>query len=91
MTTAGVAFQQSGSALAGLGADGPLADAAAGVPQLATAGACHAAQSAIASATTSAADAVTTLGGNLGVAAGRYEAQDQAASSAIKAVGPEGR
>lgn len=86
LTGAATVFGQAGAQLAGLGADGPLADAASAMPQLATAGACHQAQSAVAAVTTAVADAAKTYGSNLVSAAGQYEAQDQAAASTIDKV-----
>lgn len=72
--------------MASLGADGPLGEAAAAVPQLATAGACLGAQSAVAAETTAVAEAVKTIGSNLGSAASQYETQDQAAAASIDTV-----
>lgn len=86
LTSAGTAFGQAGSGLAGLGADGPLGEAAAAVPRLATAAACQHAQSVIAADTAAAAEAAKTFGSNLNTAASRYETQDQAAASSIDAV-----
>lgn len=83
LTGAGTVFGQAGVGLAGLGADGPLGEAAAAVPQLATAAACQRAQSAIAADTAAAADATKTFGSNLNSAATRYETQDQAAAASI--------
>lgn len=80
---AATAFNQAGTGLAELRAEGPLGEAAAAVPQLATASACRQAQSAIATDTASMAQAVTAFGANLDSAAGQYEAQDQAAAAAI--------
>lgn len=81
---AATAFTHAGTDLAALGADAPLGEAAAAVPQLATAGACQQAQAAVAADTTAAADAAKTFGDNLNSAAQRYEAQDQAAATAIE-------
>lgn len=86
LTGAATAFSQVGAELAGLGADGPLGEAAAAVPELATAGACQRAQSAIAADTTAIAEAATTYGANLDSAASQYEAQDQAAAASIDKV-----
>ncbi|MBU9762253.1 hypothetical protein FR943_00070 [Mycobacterium sp. TNTM28] len=86
LTTAGTAFSQAGASVAGLGADAVLADAAAAVPQLATAGACHDAQSAVSAATTAVADAANTFGSNLSKAASGYESQDEASAASIKKV-----
>jgi hypothetical protein len=86
LTSAATAFNQAGAQLAGLGADGPLGEAAAGVPQLVTAGACRQAQSAVAAATTAAAEAVNVYGSSLDSAASQYEAQDQAAAGSINKV-----
>lgn len=72
--------------MAGLGADGSLGEAAAAVSQLATASACHDAQSAVAAATSAVAEAANTYGSNLDIAASRYEAQDQAAAASINKV-----
>jgi hypothetical protein len=86
LTSAATAFGQAGAGLAGLGADGPLGEAAAAVPQLATASACHHAQSAVATATSTIAEAANTYGSNLNIAASRYVAQDQAAAASITKV-----
>jgi uncharacterized protein YukE len=86
LTSAATAFGQAGAGLAGLGADGPLGDAAAAVPQLATASACHNAQTTVAAATSAVAEAANTYGSNLDIAASRYEAQDQAAAASINKV-----
>ena len=86
LTSAGTAFNQAGAGLAGLGADGPLGEAAAAVPQLATASACLNAQSAVAADTSAVAEAANTFGSNLDSAASQYEAQDQAAAASINTV-----
>lgn len=86
LTSAGTAFTQAGAELAGLGADAPLGEAAAAVPQLATGAACQQAQSTIATDTTAAAEAAKTFGSNLDSAASRYEAQDQSAAASIDKV-----
>ncbi|BBZ09711.1 hypothetical protein MDOR_38800 [Mycolicibacterium doricum] len=83
LTSTATAFNQAGAGLASLGADGPLGEAAAAVPQLATAGACLEAQSAVVADTTAVAEAATTYGSNLGGAASHYETQDQAAAASI--------
>lgn len=87
LTTAGTEFDQAGASLAGLGADGPLADAAAAVPQLATAAAALNAQSAIAAETDEVAAATTTYGTNLKDAAAQYESGDHTAAASIDAAG----
>lgn len=87
LMTAGTEFDQAGASLAALGADGPLGDAAAGVPQLATAAASLNAQSAIAAETDEVAAAVTTYGANLNAAAAQYESRDQTAAASIDAAG----
>lgn len=83
LTSAGTAFHQAGAGLAGLGADGPLGEAAAAVSQLATASACLNAQSAVAGATTAVAEAAGSYGSNLDTAASRYQSQDQCAADSI--------
>lgn len=88
LTSAATAFGQAGAGLADLGADGPLGQAAAAVPQLATASACQNAQSAIAADTTAVAEAADTYGSNLDIAANRYETQDLAAAETIDKVQP---
>ncbi|MCF6391089.1 hypothetical protein L2K20_29380 [Mycobacterium sp. MBM] len=84
LSSAATAFAQAGAQLTGLGADAPLGEAGAAVPQLATASACQQAQSAVAAGTGAAADAATTFGDNLIDAAQRYEAQDHAAADSIE-------
>lgn len=86
LTSAATAFGQAGAGLAGLGADGPLGEAATAVPQLATATACQQAQSAVAADTTAVADDAKTYAGNLESAASRYETQDQVAAASINKV-----
>lgn len=86
LTSAATAFDQAGAGLAGLGADSPLGEAAAAVPQLATAGACHQAQSVVAADTSAIAEAVNTFGSNLDSAASQYETQDQASAASINKV-----
>jgi uncharacterized protein YukE len=86
LTSTATAFNQAGAGLAGLGAAAPLGDAAAAVPQLATAGACLDAQSAVAADTTAVAETATTYGSNLNSAASQYETQDQAAAASIDKV-----
>jgi hypothetical protein len=76
--------------LAGLGADGPLGEAAAAVAALATANACHNAQSAVAAATSAVAEAADTYGRNLDLAASLYEAQDEAAAASINKIAVPG-
>lgn len=90
LASAGTAFEQVGAGLAGLGADGPLGEAATAVPQLTTAAACQHAQTAIAADTSAAAEAAKTFGSNLNSAATRYETQDQAAAAAIGTVAVPG-
>lgn len=87
LTIAGTEFDQAGASLAGLAADGPLADAAAAVPQLATAAAALNAQSAIAAETDEVAAATTTYGTNLKDAAVQYESGDHTAAASIDAAG----
>ncbi len=86
LTSTATAFNQAGAGLAGLDADGPLGEAAAAVPQLATAGACRQAQAAVAADTTAVAEAVNSFGSNLDSAASQYEAQDQASAASINKV-----
>ncbi len=83
LTGAGTAFGQASTELSGLGADGPLGEAAQAVTRLQTARACLEAQAAVAAATTALAEATRTYAGNLTTAAGRYQAQDEAAADAI--------
>jgi hypothetical protein len=86
LTGAANAFNQAGAGLAGLSAAAPLGEAAAAVPQLATAGACMEAQSAVAADTTAVAEAAKSYGSNLNSAASQYETQDQAAAASIDEV-----
>lgn len=90
---AGSKFTAAGDTLAGLRADAPLGDAAAAVPQLKTAGACRAAQSAVAAEMASIADAARTFGSNLSSTAEQYDSTDQRSGGAIADVdipGPTG-
>jgi hypothetical protein len=82
---AGSAFGQTADSLAGLQPDAPLGTAAAGVPQLATAAACRAAQTTILAEAISAADAARRYGDSLGTAASQYTSQDQGAARAVEA------
>ena len=79
-------FAAAGDKLAGLRADEPLGDAAAAVPQLQTAGACGAAQSAVAAEMTAVADAARTFGSNLGSTAEQYDVTDQVSGDNIGGV-----
>ena len=91
LSSAAAAFTEAGTGLAALGAEAPLGEAAAAVPQLATASACQRAQAAVAADNAAAADAATTFGDNLNSAAQRYEAQDQSAAAAIEKCQVPGR
>lgn len=91
LTSAGAAFRHAGAELANLGADRPLGDAADAVPQLATASACHKAQSAVAADTTAIAEAAKAYGRNLDSAASLYQTQDEAAGASIDKIEFRGR
>lgn len=84
LTAAGTAFGQVSAGLSGLGADGPLAEAAQAVNELQTGAACRQAQADVAEVTTALAQATQTYAGNLATAAGRYQSEDQAAAESIK-------
>ncbi|MGP4055881.1 ESX-1 secretion-associated protein [Mycobacterium sp. 4D054] len=80
-------FSAAGDRMAGMRADAPLADAAAGVPELQTAAACYAAQSTIAAEMETIAGNARTYGTDLKSAADRYDATDEASGEAIEGVG----
>lgn len=86
LRTVGSHFTSAGDKLAGLRAEAPLGDAAAAVPQLQAAGACRAAQSAVAAEMTVIADAARTFGSNLSSTAEQYDSTDQGSGSAIAGV-----
>ncbi len=83
---AGSAFGQAAAGLAGLGAGAPLSSAAAGVPQLATASACHAAEESLTTQLDALTGAARTFGENLGSAADQYLGRDAAAAGALQDV-----
>lgn len=86
LQAAGDAFGQAGDGLSGLKPDAPLSSAAAGVPQLATAAACQAAQASVSAETTAAADAARQFGDSLAAAAEQYVGRDQDSARAVQAV-----
>ncbi|KWX66154.1 type VII secretion target [Mycobacterium sp. NAZ190054] len=79
-------FTSAGDRMAGLQADAPLGDAAAGVPQLQTAAACYAAQTTIATEMNNVAGSARTYGSDLRSAADRYDATDEASGETIDGV-----
>jgi Excreted virulence factor EspC, type VII ESX diderm len=86
LTNVGSAFGQAGDQLTGLHPAKPLSDAAASVPQLATAAACQATMADIATEMTSHADAARSFSENLNSAAGRYRSNNEAAAAALEGV-----
>ena len=80
-------FTTAGDRMAGMQADAPLGDAAAGVPELQTAAACYAAQSTIAAEMEAVAGSARTYGSDLRSAADRYDATDEASGQEIEGVG----
>jgi hypothetical protein len=81
----GARFDEAGDALAGLRADAPLSDAAAGVARLATGRACAQTQGDVAATLAALASDALAYGQNLNSAAGRYQAGDQSSAAAIRA------
>lgn len=79
----GSTFSQAGGELAALKGDAPLGDAAAVGSQLATAGACRKAQSAIAAQTAALVKEADEYGGSLKTAAAEYRNTDRTAGEAI--------
>jgi len=82
----GTVFERAGSDIAGMGADAPLGEAVAAVPQLKTADACRKAEADVAAQTTAAAEAARGYGEKLKAAARWYEMRDAAAANAIKKI-----
>ncbi|WNG87837.1 type VII secretion target [Mycobacterium sp. ITM-2016-00317] len=79
-------FACAGDQMAGMQADAPLGDAAAGVPQSQTAAACRAAQTTIADEMTRAAGEARTYGADLRSAADRYDVTDEASGATLDGV-----
>lgn len=79
-------FDSAGDRMAGLQADAPLGDAAAAVPQLQTAAACHAARTTVATEMTNIAGSARTYGADLKSAADRYDATDESSGRVIGGV-----
>lgn len=86
LRSAGSTFTGVGDKLAALDPGTALADAAAGVPGLKTAGACLTAKDSVTQQMTAIATAARTYGGNLKSAADKYESTDQASGSNIAGV-----
>lgn len=80
-------FTAAGDHLAALRVDGPLGDAAAAIPQLATAAACRAAQATIAVRMETVAQRARGYGSDLASAAANYDATDEASGATIDGVG----
>lgn len=83
---AGAAFTGVADKLASLDPGTPLADAAAAVPGLKTAGACTTAKASVAQQMIAIASAARTYGSNLTSAADKYESTDQASGKNIAGV-----
>ncbi|MEH3139492.1 MAG: type VII secretion target [Mycobacterium kyogaense] len=86
LRSAGSAFTGVADKLAALDPGTPLADAAAAVPGLKTAGACLTAKESVAQQVIAIASAARTFGENLTSAAGKYEGTDQASGNKIAGV-----
>lgn len=86
LRSAGSTFTGVADRLAALDPGTPLADAAAAVPGLKTAGACMTAKESVAQQMIAVASAARTYGTNLASAADKYEGTDQASGNKIAGV-----
>lgn len=82
----GASFVDTAEQIIELRADEPLADAAAAMPALRTATACHAAITTVIEEMTSIADAARTFGADLRSTADDYDATDSASAAGIDGV-----
>ncbi|WP_111509777.1 type VII secretion target [Mycobacterium kyogaense] len=86
LRSAGTSFTGVADKLVSLDPGTPLADAAAAVPGLKTAGACLTAKESVAQQMIAITSAARTFGGNLTSAADKYESTDQASGGNIAGV-----